>query len=42
MGTMPDNVDAIKKAETDAWAKSKPTVLEIPISPKVPPLMDTL
>jgi benzoylformate decarboxylase len=34
-----DNLDAIKKAALDAWKKSKPTVLEIPISPQVPPLL---
>jgi benzoylformate decarboxylase len=34
-----ENVDAIKKAATEAWTKSKPTVLEIPISPQVPPLL---
>ncbi|MEG9438404.1 hypothetical protein JAO29_19850 [Edaphobacter sp. HDX4] len=34
-----DNLDAIKKAATEAWTKSKPTVLEIPISPQVPPLI---
>jgi len=34
-----DNLDAIKEAATAAWTKSKPTVLEIPISPEVPPLI---
>jgi benzoylformate decarboxylase len=34
-----ENLDAIKKAATEAWTKSKPTVLEIPISPQVPPLL---
>ena len=34
-----ENLDAIKKAATVAWTKSKPTVLEIPISPQVPPLL---
>jgi benzoylformate decarboxylase len=34
-----DDLDAIKKAATEAWTKSKPTVLEIPISPQVPPLI---
>lgn len=34
-----DNLDDIKKAAKEAWAKSKPTVLEIPISPKVIPLI---
>ena len=33
-----DDLDAIKKAAVAAWSKSKPTVLEIPISAKVPPL----
>jgi benzoylformate decarboxylase len=28
-----DDLDAIKKAALDAWTKSKPTLLEIPISP---------
>jgi len=30
-----DDLDAIKKAAVEAWTKSKPTVLEIPISPKL-------
>jgi benzoylformate decarboxylase len=34
-----DDLDAIKKAAVAAWAKSKPTVLEIPISAQVPPLV---
>jgi benzoylformate decarboxylase len=34
-----DNLEAIKKAALEAWGKSKPTVLEIPISPQVPPLV---
>jgi len=34
-----DNLQAIKKAAVAAWSKSKPTVLEIPISPRVPPLI---
>lgn len=33
-----DNLDDIKTATAEAWTKSKPTVLEIPISPQVPPL----
>jgi hypothetical protein len=33
-----DDLEAIKKAALEAWGKSKPTVLEIPISPQVPPL----
>lgn len=33
-----DDLDGIKKATAEAWTKSKPTVLEIPISPQVPPL----
>lgn len=37
-----DNLDAIKKAAEAAWTKSKPTVLEIPISPHVPSLMEAL
>ncbi len=34
-----DNLDAIKKVATEAWSKLKPTLIEIPISPKVPPLL---
>jgi benzoylformate decarboxylase len=34
-----DELDAIKRAAVEAWTKSKPTVLEIPISPQVPPLI---
>ncbi|HZZ15493.1 MAG TPA: thiamine pyrophosphate-dependent enzyme, partial [Candidatus Sulfotelmatobacter sp.] len=34
-----DNLEAIKKAATKAWTKSKPTLLEVPISPQVPPLI---
>jgi benzoylformate decarboxylase len=34
-----EDIDAIKKAATDAWRKQKPTVLEIPISAQVPPLI---
>jgi benzoylformate decarboxylase len=34
-----DDLDRIKMAATEAWTKSKPTVLEIPISPQVPPLI---
>jgi len=34
-----EDLDAIKKAAMEAWAKSKPTVLEIPISPQVSPLL---
>jgi benzoylformate decarboxylase len=33
------DLDPIKEAATAAWTKSKPTVLEIPISPQVPPLI---
>ena len=29
----------IKKAAVEAWSKSKPTVLEVPISRQVPPLI---
>nr|QEO74031.1 hypothetical protein [uncultured bacterium] len=32
------DLDGIKKATAEAWTKSKPTVLEIPISPQAPPL----
>ena len=34
-----DDLDAIKSAAAKAWTKSVPTVLEIPISPQVPPLI---
>jgi benzoylformate decarboxylase len=33
------DLEAIKKAAVAAWSKSKPTVLEIPISAQVPPLI---
>jgi benzoylformate decarboxylase len=34
-----EDIAEIKKAATEAWRKEKPTVLEIPISPQVPPLI---
>jgi benzoylformate decarboxylase len=34
-----DDLDAIKQAATTAWTKDVPTVLEIPISPQIPPLI---
>ncbi len=34
-----DDLEAIKKGAVEAWSKSKPTVLEIPISAQVPPLL---
>jgi benzoylformate decarboxylase len=34
-----DDLDAIKKTAVAAWGKSKPTVLEIPISAQVPSLI---
>ena len=34
-----DNLEEIKKAAVEAWTKSQPTLLEIPISPQVPPLI---
>jgi hypothetical protein len=34
-----DDIGAIKKAATEGWAKQTPTVLEIPISTQVPPLI---
>jgi benzoylformate decarboxylase len=34
-----EDLDAIKKAAVAAWSESKPTVLEIPISAQVPPLI---
>ncbi len=33
-----DDLESIKAATAEGWTKSKPTVLEIPISPQVPPL----
>jgi benzoylformate decarboxylase len=33
------DIGAIKKAATEAWRKERPTVLEIPISAQVPPLI---
>ena len=32
-------IAAIKKAAGEAWKKDKPTVLEIPISAQIPPLI---
>jgi benzoylformate decarboxylase len=34
-----EDLDAIKQAAASAWTKDVPTVLEIPISPQVPPLI---
>ena len=34
-----DDLQAIKKLALEAWSKSKPTVLEVPISPQIPPLI---
>jgi benzoylformate decarboxylase len=34
-----EDIGAIKKAATEAWRKQTPTVLEIPISAEVPPLI---
>jgi benzoylformate decarboxylase len=34
-----DDIGAIKKAAAEAWGKQGPTVLEIPISAQVPPLI---
>jgi benzoylformate decarboxylase len=34
-----NDIGAIKKAATEAWTKQTPTVLEIPISAQVPPLI---
>lgn len=34
-----DDLDTIKTTAAQAWTKNKPTVLEIPISPQVPPLI---
>lgn len=34
-----DDLNEIKKAAVEAWSKSRPTVLEIPISRQVPPLL---
>ena len=33
------DIDALKQAAAAAWTKQVPTVLEIPISPHVPPLV---
>jgi benzoylformate decarboxylase len=33
------DIGAIKEAATEAWRKQRPTVLEIPISAQVPPLI---
>jgi benzoylformate decarboxylase len=33
------DIGAIKKAAAEAWGKQGPTVLEIPISAQVPPLI---
>jgi benzoylformate decarboxylase len=34
-----DDLERIKNAATEAWTRSKPTVLEIPISPQIPALI---
>jgi benzoylformate decarboxylase len=34
-----DDIEEIKRAAVAAWGKSKPTVLEVPISAQVPPLL---
>jgi benzoylformate decarboxylase len=34
-----DRLDAIRQAAAAAWTKNVPTVLEIPVSPQVPPLI---
>jgi benzoylformate decarboxylase len=34
-----DDLEAIKQAAAEAWTKDVPTVLEIPISPHIPPLI---
>ena len=34
-----DNLEEIKKAAVEAWTTSQPTLLEIPISPQVQPLI---
>jgi benzoylformate decarboxylase len=34
-----EDIGAIKRAATEAWRKERPTVLEIPISAQVPPLI---
>jgi benzoylformate decarboxylase len=34
-----NDLEEIKKAAIEAWNKSKPTVLEVPISPQVPSLL---
>ncbi len=37
--TRADNLDTIKQTAASAWTKNVPTVLEIPISPQIPPLI---
>ena len=34
-----EDLEVIKKAAAEAWGKQRPTVLEIPISAEVPPLI---
>jgi benzoylformate decarboxylase len=34
-----DDLEEIKKAAVEAWSKSEPTVLEVPISRQVPSLI---
>jgi benzoylformate decarboxylase len=34
-----EELGAIKQAAVGAWSKNVPTVLEVPISPQVPPLI---
>ena len=33
------DLDALKQAVATAWTRDVPTVLEIPISPQIPPLI---
>lgn len=34
-----DDLESIKQTAATAWTKAVPTVLEIPISPQIPPLI---
>jgi len=34
-----ENIDAVKEAAAKAWTKDVPTVLEVPFSRQVPPLI---
>jgi benzoylformate decarboxylase len=34
-----EDLDAIKRAAAEAWTKDVPTILEVPITPQIPPLV---